>query len=451
MADTDPTPGNVPTASDTTPTGTPTVSQSQTTDEWPAVFTPFTVSSVDQALTTPYVWPKPHCPTWRKIQYLYDAGPGYMEDLEDTIYAGHEEESGHPAWGYRNRNNYDQNYCLPDIAKSIYNPEDHYDFIGRPDRWYGGQNATSNNTTGAVCPQNWVALEMGVSSSVTREGRSYIWSTWSTAFCCPSSYNIFPAMRTMNMVAFNQLDLACVSSFTASTEVTKYDVLTTDSSGSLKVQASHSLGLSLDLNGVHHEVTFTVSKVRESSGPNQNLISTIFTLPYNTYTMEYQPFPISWDASQINTLSPEPPTLTSNMRIPTWTAGMQRHEWNSYDRPPDNPGTRASIDEQEAEWRAEDAAERKKFLSIVIPISVIGGILLVLSVWRFWVLMKRKRTDPFPGTDYTERKIDHMRTFFGLKRKEEITKFYDLDVPLEVLTPEGERPQDRQATADRLA
>jgi hypothetical protein len=63
----------------------------------------------------------------------------------------------------------------------------------------------------------------------------------------------------------------------------------------------------------------------DSFGPTSvtgRVVGTNNTAVFYTGTALYPAWHITWEASDISTLSPQPPTLTSSMRVPVWTPGM---------------------------------------------------------------------------------------------------------------------------------
>ena len=172
-----PTPGDSPVFADTTPTPTSTSIEFTSAEySWSyAALQEFMPSGRDAALTTPYAWPTPHCPVWTAISAV---NPDYHKNVNiiSAAYDTWDDDLG------ENRRGYHERFCLPSVADSwmsrygVRNPN--Y-AVG----WFAGTGDADDS--GAVCPQDWVALDMGVSSTYTSLNRPANWYTYSTAICCP--------------------------------------------------------------------------------------------------------------------------------------------------------------------------------------------------------------------------------------------------------------------------
>lgn len=157
---------------------------------------------------------------------------------------------------------------------------------------------------------------------------------------------------------------------------------------------------------------FTYERIRASTGPEQDLITRIWTI--SEANILRRPFPISWDESHRSTLSPMPPTLTSNMRIPTWTPSMVIED-GKYDREPDLWPWENEFIYETAREREEAAKQKKK--DITIGVSVAAGVIVLILAWRLWALARRRRSVKKLRDLGVDSDVQGLRTFFGLPRK----------------------------------
>lgn len=216
---------------------------------------------------------------------------------------------------------------------------------------------------------------------------------------------------------------SCVSWIEEATQLTKYEVLTE------APLASHVPGTyTVSEDFTNH----TVVVMRQTEGLNQNIVSTIYTI--SSASVLQRPWAISWYEENRSTLSPMPPVLTGNMRIPEWTPGMEIKD-GEYDRYPDH-FTREEI--LAIEQRAQDAQNAKdRNLALGISFGVVGALLLALFVWRLWVVQVRKRKVARLREEGTDAQVEAGRTFWGLRRKrkdeeDERVMMKDMALPLEV-------------------
>lgn len=292
--------------------------------------------------------------------------------------------------------------------------------------WFAGTGDADDS--GAVCPQDWVALDMGVVSTYTSLNRPSNWHTYSTAICCPSSYQLFPTDWT------TLTDLHCESYISTATEVTKYGVITNSpESGQYPGTYTVVEGETYCEDCGYPSYTVQVLWGDATGNGEEAIVSTVYTL--NGGSIRYKPFPISWKNDQTSTLSPKPPSLTSNMLIPTWTPDMYIED-GEYDREPGD-----SYDEREHHRNLLQEAkdQRKKTLGISISMGVLGGIILLLLVWRLWVLQRRRKEVSELKKVGVNADVEAWRTFFGRKRmKQDFEDSFDLktlEIPLEDARP----------------
>lgn len=184
MADTasTPTPGDSP-AANSTPAPTPTVQGENSNGTAP---TPFSLTERNAPLTTPYAFP-PNCPAWTALDISGSLGARH------DVYAGYAGPSNNIV---NHARGYHELYCLPSIADSWYEEYEWpsnaaSDAFGEGFGYLDGVGGRyeRNGTKGAVCPAEWVARDVGVSSYLTSVGsgigREMSTITFSTAFCCP--------------------------------------------------------------------------------------------------------------------------------------------------------------------------------------------------------------------------------------------------------------------------
>lgn len=170
-------PGDTPTGLESAPT--PATSYTSFVLEYGPEPTGMTWAGRDVPLTTPYVWPTPHCPQVSRIVFPNQVGvDNYGTTQVPQIIVD-------DSWAY-DQSGYDVENCFPNDeydGGSEWNSR--YGKYGGRDqygRYYGGKG---EQRWGAVCPQNWTAYDMGMFSSASISGETNNWETWSTAICCP--------------------------------------------------------------------------------------------------------------------------------------------------------------------------------------------------------------------------------------------------------------------------
>ena len=205
----------------------------------------------------------------------------------------------------------------------------------------------TNYYTSAVCPQEWVALDVGLQSKYLgerRESTKYngeveYHSTVSTAWCCENGDSL--GNDTLHLYD---------------------DILRPPKDGKYsKICVGSWGGATPSTRTVTADVPTPV--------------------PITTGTAFYPPWRIEWVSEDVSSLSPQWPTLTSNMLIPTWTEGMSIKK-GEYDNQGtfteytygDSGGGGGGADRDQA---AIDGALQGTIMKIVLPVLFVGGLLLV--------------------------------------------------------------------------
>lgn len=114
---------------------------------------------------------------------------------------------------------------------------------------------------------------------------------------------------------------------------------------------------------------------------------TYTTEAWPTGTAYYPEWSVEWAASDVSTLSPPWPPLSSNMLIPTWTEGMYVFP-GVYDGEGDLP---PSFVPMPPPPRDVEKGKRERSLKIYLPIGIVLLILLVIAYWLVFRIFKRNR------------------------------------------------------------
>lgn len=99
--------------------------------------------------------------------------------------------------------------------------------------------------------------------------------------------------------------------------------------------------------------------------------------------MVHQGWAITWAASDTATLTPKLPTLTSSMRVPTWTPG-QNIKGGAYDPYHPSPSTR--------EYLSDGV-----FYFLVVGLPILGALSIGLCLW---CCVRRCKKDRRPNVRY---------------------------------------------------
>lgn len=99
--------------------------------------------------------------------------------------------------------------------------------------------------------------------------------------------------------------------------------------------------------------------------------------------MVHQGWAITWAASDTATLTPKLPTLTSSMRVPTWTPG-QKIKGGAYDPSHPSPSTR--------EYLSDGV-----FYFLTVGLPIFGALSIGLCIW---CCVRRCKKDRRPNVRY---------------------------------------------------
>ena len=260
---------------------------------------------------------------------------------------------------------------------------DPYAAMGSYQRFY--QSAVYR---GAVCPKDWMAFEVGMTSSVRLASTPQ--STWSSAFCCKSGDKLDTVVWDLGYEAFfepyRKEKHACVQTIISHNKILGVGDLATKLEFTKYVKANESAWTETRTVTEYPQTTYPDDQTTSISTwtntitwydwDREDITTTVYWPGGRAF---YPAWSIEWTAEDNATLDPPWPTLTSDMLIPTWTPGMKIYP-GSYDRKGEGTDRQSPTPQTKL---------GKIGAPIVGTLAGVIGVLLMLGV-VLWCLRRRR-------------------------------------------------------------
>ena len=235
-------------------------------------------------------------------------------------------------------------------------------YAAENDNWLP-HSYTGNVYRKAVCPSDWVAFNVGLSSrgKDIYQTRTESMSTWSTAICCKLGHEVV---------------------------TDTFRLYGTTSEGERAWACAQTMFQNPGNGGIVTAMPYTTQyRVNETVNPfyDYDEVETTSTIYWRAGRAYYPGWSVEWMAEDNATLDPPWPTLTSDMLIPTWVPGTNVSNHGSYD----NKGSGRS---------RPTTLPKSKFDRVGVPlIASLAGLLgLVLLGGVLLWCMRRKRAKKNP-------------------------------------------------------